>query len=143
MFAQKAILPENSKYFARISKGRLHSQSSKQYAHMLLFFTCIQALIPGSPEILKILLESGANPNVQDPPDPDTGKRTPLHNALHHGNEENATMLMRYGADVTVEDAWGNTPLHLAAKHSSLQVSLEHFLVYVTSTLNFECKKLT
>lgn len=84
-------------------------------------YTPLQVMTPGSPEILQILLESGANPNVQAPPQ-DTSRRTPLHDAINHGNEENAKILMQYGADVTVEDAWGNTPLHLAAKHSSIQV---------------------
>ena len=63
----------------------------------------------GSDEIVHLLLEHGANPNVQDC----TGN-TPLHLAACTHHIRVITLLLRFGADVSATDAFGKTPLHLA-----------------------------
>lgn len=50
---------------------------------------------------------------------------TPLHSACHHGNIDCVKLLIKLGADVTVTEKVGKTPLHLAvAQVSSLLVNL-------------------
>lgn len=50
---------------------------------------------PNSPEICRVFLEAGANPNVHD----GTGEY-PLHRAIRHGLLEHVAVLLQGGADV-------------------------------------------
>ena len=71
------------------------------------------------PEIARILLEKGADPNVKDP---DVG-RTPLHNAVAYGTPGTVMCLLQGGADVTIKERlFGNTPMHIAAEEGKGQV---------------------
>jgi ankyrin repeat protein len=71
----------------------------------------------GNESMVKLLLESGADPTVQD----DNGK-TPLHEAADWGSKESVQMLIDFGGSVSVRDKDGYTPLHAAAKggHSEI-----------------------
>ena len=68
----------------------------------------------GKPEIARILLEQGANPNT-----PDYSGRTALHEASENTIAE---LLLEYGANVDARDKKGWTPLHNAACFLNLQV---------------------
>jgi ankyrin repeat protein len=60
--------------------------------------------------MLKLLLESGADPNVTDERD-----KTPLHFAAQEGYADAAQVLIDAGAQVNARGRPGNTPLHDAS----------------------------
>jgi ankyrin repeat protein len=81
---------------------------------------------PEFDDILKLLLDAGANPNVTTKPDVETGAfmrdvrtkgETPLHRAAAFGSEKAITLLREKGALVDARDANGDTPLSWASWH--------------------------
>ncbi len=77
-------------------------------------------------DILKILLDAGANPNVATKPDVETGAfmrdvrtkgETPLHRAAAFGSEKAIALLREKGAIIDARDANGDTPLTWASWH--------------------------
>ena len=69
-----------------------------------------EASYRGNRDTAKILLESGADPNLRD-----CWGKTPLHGAAHVGNQEVVQLLIEGCADLNVSDEHGRTPLHEAA----------------------------
>ncbi len=67
------------------------------------------AVIHNSPEIVEILLENGANPNIKD-----KNGYTPLHRAVIRYSYKIVYLLLKYGADPNIKDKHGYTPLHRA-----------------------------
>lgn len=71
-------------------------------------------------EVVGILLKQNANVNQRSASDGDIAKKnelaggTPLHYAIFGGKPEIIQMLLEKGADVNIQDAKGNTPLHVA-----------------------------
>jgi len=63
----------------------------------------------GSLDLLRALLERGADPNARQ-----SGGFTALHTAADRGDVEMARLLLEYGADLAVEDDEGRTPPDLA-----------------------------
>jgi ankyrin repeat protein len=70
--------------------------------------------------VLRVLLESGADPNRKTNPDVETGSfmrdcrtkgETALHRAAAFGNEETIQLLLDAGATIDVKDMHGDTPL--------------------------------
>lgn len=64
----------------------------------------------GSIEMVRFLLEHGADPNA-----PDSCGGSALHLAAANGHHLLASILMDYGADPNLRDTEGETPLHWAA----------------------------
>jgi ankyrin repeat protein len=77
-------------------------------------------------DILKLLLDAGADPNVATNPGVETSAfmrdvrtkgETPLHRAAAFGSERAITLLLEKGAIVDTRDAAGDTPLSWASWH--------------------------
>lgn len=71
-----------------------------------------QSLTGGNDEIIKLLIERGADVKARD----NTGL-TPLHIAAWWSVTARAKILIDHGADVTATDKFGDTPLHTASMH--------------------------
>lgn len=69
----------------------------------------------GHVDMLRVMLEKGANPNVTMDEPADAGN-TPLHVACAHGNAEVVKLLIEAGADDEIQNINGETPAHLAVK---------------------------
>jgi ankyrin repeat protein len=65
----------------------------------------------GHVEVVRMILERGADPTVQD-----KDGRTPFHLASLEGHVEVVRMILERGADPTVQDKDGRTPFHLASR---------------------------
>jgi len=76
--------------------------------------------------VVKLLIEKGAQVNAQTLPGKETGAfmrdvrtkgETPLHRAAAYCDERIITFLLEHGADKTLKDAHGNSPLSWASEH--------------------------
>lgn len=77
----------------------------------------IHMAVEGRDAILKLLIQSGANPQA-----PRHDGKTPLHLAAERGNLVAVTELLQAGATVDVKDQDGDTPLHDSFKRYRLEV---------------------
>jgi ankyrin repeat protein len=69
------------------------------------------AAMRGDAEILKMLIDAGAKPDVHD-----YGGGTPLLNAIRFNRDQNLAILLSGGADPDLADDLGVTPLMAAAQ---------------------------
>ncbi len=77
------------------------------------------ALVTGRAEIVRLLLENGANAShVQK-----TGDWTPLHRAVDSENIELVRLLLQYQADKNHRNRQGETPLDLAKKKNLAEIT--------------------
>ncbi|TSN76563.1 Cyclin-dependent kinase 4 inhibitor D [Bagarius yarrelli] len=74
--------------------------------------TPLQVVKLGCPFVAEALLRAGADPNVHDV----IGRLTVTHDAARDGYVDMLQVLLRYGANVNLQDDAGNLPLHLAAR---------------------------
>ena len=75
---------------------------------------------PNGPQIVRILLAAGADPNARDP---EPGSETPLHWAASSDDVEVARALIDGGADVNVPDGSIGTPLDNAVGYACWNVA--------------------
>jgi ankyrin repeat protein len=71
----------------------------------------------GNVEVVRVLLEGGANVNVSN-----VRRNTALHNAALNGNLDVCRLLLDWGAKVDSLNMWNSTPLHFAAWKGHLSV---------------------
>ena len=71
-----------------------------------------------SGEIVRLLLENGAPPNV-----PQEGGWMPLHEAARIGDKEMVTVLRQNGADSQVRNKDGKTPAEMARTHGHEEIA--------------------
>lgn len=76
--------------------------------------------------VLRLLLDSGADPNVITTPNLETGSfmrdvrtcgETPLHRAAAYADSQTIELLLKHGAKKETTDANGDTPLTWASRH--------------------------
>ena len=74
----------------------------------------------GDPSVASLLLAYGADVNAT------TRNQgwTSLHIAAIHGDTALARELLRNGADLSIKDKWGDTPLRLAMQFRTREVEL-------------------
>ncbi|RPB02411.1 ankyrin, partial [Choiromyces venosus 120613-1] len=70
----------------------------------------------GQTHLIKFLVEKGTDVNLK------TGHqlRTPLHEACENGHEDAVSLLLAAGADASIPDVHGDTPLHVSAPHPKI-----------------------
>lgn len=77
-----------------------------------------QAILRRRPEIVRLLLERGADPRM-----PDGSSRSPLQMAVERGDLIVVEALLRAGAEVNGRDKAGWTPLHHAGAKNQLEIA--------------------
>ncbi len=69
-------------------------------------------------DLVKFILEHGANPNIQG-----QNGRTPLHSASRNSNKDSTEgtikLLLEHGANPNIQEDEGWTPLHMASRYSN------------------------
>jgi len=87
---------------------------------LYLFKTPLQLAVElKRPEIVKLLLEKGANPN-----DTDYFNASPLIDAVNKGNLEIIQSLLGHGADINVQQRLGSTPLDRALSSAGNEIEM-------------------
>lgn len=120
----KLLLDKGADINVITSEGRLISQARSPEALQVLLDKGVElnvagdkrpplhvAAYHGNLELVRALLEHGAQPNVLN-----SWGATPLHEAARseEANPEIAALLIKHGANVNAEDSGGGTPLHTA-----------------------------
>jgi hypothetical protein len=75
---------------------------------------------PNGPEIVRVLLAAGADPNYRDP---EPGSETPLHWAASSDDVDVASALIDGGADIEIPDGSIGTPLDNAIGYACWNVA--------------------
>ncbi|KPP57246.1 cyclin-dependent kinase 4 inhibitor D-like [Scleropages formosus] len=73
--------------------------------------TALQVMMMGSRSVAALLLEHGANANVQD-----QQGITPAHDAARTGFVDTLSVLHEFGASLNIPDHGGALPIHLAVR---------------------------
>jgi uncharacterized protein len=76
---------------------------------------------PNGPQVVRVLIEAGANPNARDPDQP--GSETPLHWAASSDDVDVARALIDGGADIEAPDGSIGTPLDNAIGYACWHVA--------------------
>ncbi|XP_057698502.1 cyclin-dependent kinase 4 inhibitor D [Corythoichthys intestinalis] len=89
-----------------LEEYRLHPDTVNRFGR-----TALQVMMMGNSGVARLLLEKGANPNLQD-----EGGIAPIHDAARSGFVDTLRVLVEYGASVNVADRYGALPIHLAIR---------------------------
>ncbi|XP_059426270.1 cyclin-dependent kinase 4 inhibitor D [Carassius carassius] len=79
--------------------------------------TALQVMMMGCTSVARVLLDHGADPNVQD-----RCGVTPAHDAARTGFLDTLRVLVEHGASVNVPDHSGALPLHTAVREGHRDV---------------------
>jgi ankyrin repeat protein len=86
----------------------------------------------GSSKCIRLLLERGADPNIQD-----NDKWTPLHMASFHGRQKCVKVLLEGGTDPTIKDKCNHTAKYFALylRHKDIVDLITSYEVITNPTL--------
>ena len=105
VLSNSGVGDELQKFFEKYPKAKEYVNLVDNKKRSALHFAASR----GADDLVHILLQQGADPNVQD-----CNGNTPLHLAACTHHIRVITLLLRFGADVKKADITGNTPLHLS-----------------------------
>lgn len=91
----------------------LYTTQGNYHRHTLL----LHAVIRGRREVVRLLVERGADPHCWD-----GGDFTPLHYSASDGDEEVVALLLEAGADAAAQTDQADTPLNFASRQGHLGV---------------------
>ena len=103
---------------AQISKNKSLATSTDEHNHILLYLTARS----GFYDTTEALLEMGVPVNMKQ-----VDGSTTLHAASFYGQHLIVELLLRYGADPTIENKWDNTPADEASSMEIKQVILSYY----------------
>jgi ankyrin repeat protein len=103
---------------ALLERGAKPSRPSRDQGFTPLHSAVATDAGPVEHEIVRLLLEAGADPNAK------SGEGgTPLHSAAFTGDLESAELLLAYGADPNATDPKGFTPLDVARDRRNVEIA--------------------
>ncbi|KAM6972130.1 cyclin-dependent kinase 4 inhibitor D [Aplochiton taeniatus] len=95
-----------------LEECRVHPDTVNEYGK-----TSLQVMMMGNSTVASLLLEHGADPNVQD-----RHGITAAHDAARTGFLDTLRVLVDYGASVNSPDQGGALPIHVAIREGHLDV---------------------
>lgn len=95
----------------RMSRGRDYDSDSDEERKANMFVS------DSKREIIKLLLDAGTDPNVID-----SNWDTALMYVCYHGQVGLTRLLLEYGADITIANKYGRTPLAIADQQENTAV---------------------
>ncbi|UJR15770.1 hypothetical protein I4U23_002704 [Adineta vaga] len=94
-----------------------HHHHQKLYNKYNKMSSIHEAAVVGNIEILKLLVDNGADVNLKD-----SKNFRPIHYAAWQGRTETVFILLRCGANINEQSLNGDTPLHLASQYGHLEI---------------------
>ncbi|XP_061888350.1 cyclin-dependent kinase 4 inhibitor D-like [Entelurus aequoreus] len=95
-----------------LEECRLHPDTVNEFGR-----TALQVMMMGNSKVADVLLEKGADPNVQD-----KQGIAPIHDAARTGFLDTVQVLVEHGASVNVADQSGALPIHIAIREGHRNV---------------------
>ncbi|XP_022046310.1 cyclin-dependent kinase 4 inhibitor D [Acanthochromis polyacanthus] len=95
-----------------LEECRVHPDTVNEFGR-----TALQVMMMGNSKIATLLLEKGAEPNIQD-----KHGIAPIHDAARTGFLDTLQVLVEYGASVNMPDQNGTLPIHIAIQEGHLDV---------------------
>ncbi|XP_068607277.1 cyclin-dependent kinase 4 inhibitor D [Brachionichthys hirsutus] len=89
-----------------LEECRVHPDALNEFGR-----SALQVMMMGNPKIARLLLEKGADPNMQD-----KHGIAPAHDAARTGFLDTLQVLVEYGASVNIPDHSGALPIHIAIR---------------------------
>ncbi|KAM4603427.1 cyclin-dependent kinase 4 inhibitor D [Polymixia lowei] len=95
-----------------LEECRVHPDTLNEFGR-----TALQVMMMGNSKVASLLLEHGADPNIQD-----RHGIAPVHDAARAGFLDTLQVLVEYGASVNIPDQSGTLPIHIAIREGHREV---------------------